>query len=81
MKIVLHINKNSGNTFYSRSMSEEIKLNSSEESEISYDKAKDYWQNVEPTVCGMLGGLPEVGFIGKLLISSFVYNFHDDNLF
>lgn len=31
----------------------------------TYDKAKSYWQNVEPSVCGMLGGLPEVGFIGK----------------
>jgi AdoMet dependent proline di-methyltransferase len=50
-------------------METEIKLNSSEESEISYDKAKGYWQNVEPTVCGMLGGMPEVGFIGKLQFS------------
>lgn len=31
----------------------------------TYDKAKNYWRKVEPTVCGMLGGLPEVGFIGK----------------
>lgn len=46
-------------------MSQEIKSNSGEESEISYDKAKDYWQSVEPTVCGMLGGLPELGFIGE----------------
>lgn len=62
-------------------MSQENKLNSSEDGEISYDKAKDYWQNIEPTVCGMLGGLPEVGYIGKLLILSFVYNFHDDEFF
>lgn len=46
---------------------EEFNINSSEASEISYDKAKGYWQSVEPTVCGMLGGLPEVGFIGKLI--------------
>lgn len=46
-------------------MSEENKLNSSEKNETTYDKAKDYWQTVEPTICGMLGGIPEVGFIGK----------------
>lgn len=44
-------------------MSEEIISKTSENQEITYEKAKNYWQNVEPTVCGMLGGLPEVGFI------------------
>lgn len=33
--------------------------------ETTYDKAKAYWQTVEPSICGMLGGIPEVGFIGK----------------
>lgn len=48
-------------------MSEENKLNSSKSNEATYDKAKGYWQTVEPTICGMLGGIPEVGFIGKQL--------------
>lgn len=46
-------------------MSEEINLKSENEDETTYHKAKNYWENVEPTVCGMLGGLPEVGFIGN----------------
>lgn len=46
-------------------MSEENKLNSVYSEVTTYDKAKGYWQTVEPTVCGMLGGIPEVGFIGK----------------
>jgi protein N-terminal methyltransferase len=65
-------------------MSEEIQANSSEKCEISYDKAKGYWENVEPTVCGMLGGIPEVGFIGKSLkffdclpISMAIFSFLD----
>lgn len=44
---------------------EENKSNSSNGADSTYDKAKEYWKTVEPTVCGMLGGLPEVGFLGK----------------
>lgn len=46
-------------------MSDENKLITSKSNEATYDKAKGYWQTVEPTICGMLGGIPEVGFIGK----------------
>jgi len=49
-----------------QNMSEENKLKSSENDVLQYDKSKEYWQTVEPTICGMLGGLPEVGFIGEL---------------
>lgn len=46
-------------------MSAEIKSKSADGEDISYDKAKEYWQTIEPTVCGMLGGLPELGFVGE----------------
>lgn len=63
-------------------MSIENNTNLSEQSEISYEKAKGYWENVEPTVCGMLGGLPEVGFIGKTQFSDlFTFNFHNAKAF
>lgn len=60
-------------------MSAEEELRKSEaEGDTTYDKAKSYWNKVEPTVCGMLGGLPEVGFIGDfknfILISCFYDN-------
>lgn len=48
-------------------MSDENKSNSSDAASVTYDKAKEYWEKVEPTVSGMLGGLPEVGFLGKSL--------------
>lgn len=38
------------------------------EEEINYDKTKDYWSNVEPTNCGMLGNLLQVSLPGKLSI-------------
>lgn len=31
----------------------------------TYEKAAQYWANVEPTISGMLGGI-NVGFLGKL---------------
>lgn len=48
-------------------LSEELKLKVklSDSDDKTYDKAKEYWQTVEPNVSGMLGGLPEVGFIGE----------------
>lgn len=55
-------------------------LNSVESKGTTYDKAKTYWQNVEPSVCGMLGGLPEVGFIGKSRNLCFKSRFHDINI-
>lgn len=51
--------------FFCCEMSEENKSNSSDGADSTYNKAKEYWKAVEPTVCGMLGGLPEVGFLGK----------------
>jgi hypothetical protein len=33
---------------------------------INYEKSKDYWSNIEPTNCGMLGNLLQVSLPGKL---------------
>ena len=60
---------------------EENKLKSADSGGTTYDKAKDYWQTVEPTVCGMLGGIPEVGFIGENLNLMFKVCFHGNCLF
>lgn len=60
-------------------MSEEIKSKSSDEEATTYEKAKNYWNKVEPTVYGMLGGLPEVGFIGKRNFN--LFNVVMENLF
>jgi AdoMet dependent proline di-methyltransferase len=47
--------------------------------ESTYDKAKEYWQNVEPTICGMLGGIPEVGSIGETKFYKILgVSFHGD---
>lgn len=46
-------------------MSEENKSKTSNDEETTYDKARKYWGKVEPTVYGMLGGLPQLGFIGR----------------
>ncbi|CRK88479.1 CLUMA_CG002216, isoform A [Clunio marinus] len=55
--ILLFLQKN-------KNMSEEEKNGKTDDgSEVTYEKAKEYWQTIEPTVCGMLGGLPEVGFL------------------
>lgn len=47
---------------------EENKLETSNAGDSTYDKAKNYWGKIEPSVCGMLGGLPELGFIGKFQV-------------
>ena len=51
----------------------ENNLKVSENDETTYDKAKTYWSNVDSNLSGMLGGLPEVGFIGKFIISDRSY--------
>jgi hypothetical protein len=49
-------------------------LNLDDKNTTTYDKAKLYWQQIEPTLSGMLGGIYEVAYIGEF------YGFHFSEL-
>lgn len=55
--------------------------NRDEEGNISdtttYDKAKAYWNKVDPSISGMLGGIAEVGYIGKYNFFRIFLRCHD----
>lgn len=64
--IYLHLNISVRN-----SEMDEENINLDEKNSSTYDKAKQYWQSVEPTLSGMLGGIYEVAYIGKIIFYSF----------